>query len=126
MRFVVAGAVNTSLGLSFYPAILWLVPKMREHYLIALGISQAVCLTFAFFTYKLGVFRAQGKILGEFFRFSGFYLVNYAANWVALPALVEGGGADPFWAQLAFTAIVVIGSYFWHTRITFAQTEGHD
>lgn len=126
LRFVIAGALNTALGLALYPALLWLFSPLRTHYLIALGIAQAVCLTFAFFTYKLGVFRTQGNVIAEFFRFSSFYLVNYAVNWVALPVLVEVVGIDPLYAQLAFTAVIVIGSYFWHTHITFNNAQSHD
>jgi putative flippase GtrA len=126
LRFVLAGALNTALGLAFFPLLLWLFAPLRTHYLVALGIAQAVCLVFAFFTYKLGVFRTQGNVTAEFFRFSSFYLLNYAANWVALPVLVEIGGVEPLYAQLAFTAAIVIGSYFWHSRITFSDAQDHD
>lgn len=125
LRFVLAGALNTILGIAFYPTLLWTFAPLRQHYLVALGISQAVCLVFAFFTYKLGVFRTRGLIIYEFFRFSSFYLVNYAANWAALPALVEWGRIDPLVAQLGFTVVIVVGSYFWHSRITF-KTQDYD
>lgn len=117
--------LNTALGVAFYPALLWLFTPLRQHYLLALGISQAVCLLFAFATYKLGVFRSQGRVVREFFRFSSFYLINYAANWVALPALVEFGKIDPLYAQMGFTVVLVTGSYFWHSRITF-KARDHD
>lgn len=125
LRFALAGTLNTILGIAFYPALLWLSASLREHYLIALGISQAVCLVFAFASYKIGVFRTEGDVLREFLRFSSFYLINYAANWMVLPALVELGKIDPLYAQLGFTLVVVIGSYFWHSRITF-KTMDHD
>lgn len=121
LRFLIAGGANTALGLAFYPALLWAVPWLRTHYLVALGIAQAVCLCFAFATYKLAVFRTRGDVLREFARFASFYLANYAANWAALPALVELAGADPVWAQLAFNAVVIVGSYFWHSRVTFVE-----
>lgn len=119
LRFVLAGAVNTAVGLSFYPALLWAVPLLRTHYLVALGIAQAVCLCLAYVVYKLAVFRTRGNVLREFAKFSSFYLFNYAANWAALPMLVEFGRIPPAIAQLGFNAVVIVGSYFWHSRVTF-------
>ncbi|MCC6829224.1 MAG: GtrA family protein [Novosphingobium sp.] len=123
LRFALAGAANTAFGLSFYPALLWAVPLLRTHYLVALGIAQVVCLCFAYATYKLGVFRTRGNFLREFSTFSSFYLFNYAVNWAALPMLVEWGRVPPAIAQLGFNAVVIVGSYFWHSRVTF-RTQG--
>ena len=121
LRFILAGAANTVFGLAFYPLLLWQVPLLRTHYLVALGISQAVCLCFAFATYKLGVFRTRGGMAREFGLFSGFYLFNYAANWAALPLLVEGAAIAPIIAQTGFTCLLVAGSWLWHSRVTFRQ-----
>ena len=123
LRFALAGAANTAFGLSFYPALLWAVPLLRTHYLVALGIAQVVCLCFAYATYKLGVFRTRGNFLREFSTFSSFYRFNYAVNWAALPMLVEWGRVPPAIAQLGFNAVVIVGSYFWHSRVTF-RTQG--
>src|SRR5690606_2088780 len=92
---------------------------LRTHYMVALAIAQAGCLCFAFTTYKFGVFRTHGNIAREFGTFSSFYLFNYAANWAALPLLVEVGQIPPVIAQIGFTAILIVGSYFWHSRVTF-------
>jgi len=124
LRFLAAGALNTAVGLALYPLLLWSVPLLHMHYLIALGIAQAACLLFAFATYKLGVFRTRGDIGREFALFSSFYLVNYAANWAALPALVELGGVHPILAQTAFTMVLIGGSWLWHSRVTFRQSGG--
>ena len=48
MRFLVAGGLNTVVGTSAYPLLLWLSPWFREHYLVALALVQAFCLCFAF------------------------------------------------------------------------------
>lgn len=119
LRFLIAGGLNTLFGLAFYPLLLWSVPYFHTHYMIALGLSQAVCLCFAFVTHKLAVFRTRGNALREFTVFSSFYLFNYAANWMALPLLVEFAGASPILAQLAFTAVLAVTSWFWHSRVTF-------
>lgn len=119
LRFLIAGGVNTLFGLAFYPALLWSVPALRSHYMIALLIAQAVCLCFAFATYKLGVFRTQGNLLREFATFASYYLFNYALNWGALPLLVEAGGLSPIIAQFGFSLLLIAGSWFWHSRVTF-------
>lgn len=123
VRFLAAGAINTAFGLAFYPALVWSVPLLHRHYLVALGIAQVVCLVFAYGTYKFGVFRTRGGLAREFGAFSGFYLINYAANWAALPLLVEVAGIAPVLAQTGFTGVLIAGSWFWHSRITFRTTE---
>ncbi len=124
VRFLLAGGVNTALGLSLYPLLLWTVPWLHDHYLVALGIAQVVCLVFAFATYKVGVFRTKGFAAREFGAFSTYYMLNYAANWAALPALVEIGGIHPVIAQPLFVMVLVAGSWFWHSRITFRSETG--
>ena len=124
LRFLVAGAANTLFGLGIYPLLLWSSNSLQRHYLLALGIAQGVSLCFAFATYKLGVFRTRGNLAREFGAFSGFYLFNYAANWAALPLLVEIAGLPPVIAQLGFTALLILGSWFWHNHITFRQAGG--
>ena len=123
IRFLAAGALNTALGLTFYPLLLWSMPLLRTHYLVALGIAQVVCLLFAFATYKLGVFRTRGDMGREFALFSSFYLSNYAANWAALPALVEFGGIPPIIAQTGFTILLVGGSWLWNSQVTFKNAD---
>jgi len=119
LRFLVAGAANTAFGLSIYPLLLWSSDTLQRHYMLALLIAQAVSLCFAFTTYKLGVFRTRGNLLREFASFCSFYLFNYAANWAALPLLVEIAGLPPIVAQLGFTAVLIMGSWFWHNHVTF-------
>lgn len=124
LRFMLAGAANTAFGLAIYPLLLWSLPPLHTHYLVALGIAQAISLCFAFATYKIGVFRTRGNVAREFGTFSSFYLFNYAANWAALPLLVELGGIPPIIAQLGFTAVLILGSWFWHSRVTFRSAGG--
>ena len=119
LRFLVAGGINTALGLAFYPLLLWAVPWLRTHYMVALAVAQAVCLCFAFTLHKLAVFRTRGNMLREFAHFASFYLFNYAVKWAALPLLVEGAEVPPAVAQTGFTLALIVGSYFWHSRVTF-------
>lgn len=119
LRYVAVAAFNTLVGISIYPVLLWSVPHFREHYMLALGIAQIICLIVAFSTYKLGVFRTRGRVWREIRDFLSFYALNYALNWALLPVLVEVGGIEPVIAQTLFIIVLMIGSYFWHSRITF-------
>lgn len=121
-RFLVAAGLNTAFGLAIYPALLWTFRPLQKHYLIGLLIAQAVSLCFAYANYKIGVFRTRGRYAREVTAFLSFYLVNYAANWIALPALVELGHLPPIVAQILFTLVLVAGSYFWHSRVTFRES----
>jgi putative flippase GtrA len=118
-RYLVAAGMNTAFGFAIYPALLWAFPWLRVHYMIGLFIAQALSLSFAYANYKLGVFQTRGGYAREVTAFVSFYGVNYAANWVALPALVELGRVPPIVAQLIFCAVIMITSYFWHSKVTF-------
>ena len=121
LRFILAGGINTIFGLSVYPLLLWLIPYFRREYLVALLIAQGLSLCFAFLVYKFTVFRTRNGALGEFGRFVPFYLFNYAINFAMLPILVRGAGIPPVIAQLLFSVALMIGSYFWHSHITFSS-----
>ena len=118
-RYLVAAGLNTAFGLAIYPALLLAFPWLRVHYMAGLFIAQALSLAFAYSSYKLGVFQTRGRYARELTAFLSFYGANYAANWIALPALVEVGHIPPIIAQLMFSALIMITSYFWHSKVTF-------
>ena len=121
LRFLIAGAINTGFGLAIYPFLLWAFASLRTHYLVALGIAQILGVTFAYANYKIGVFQTKGRVRRELALFSSFYAVNYAANWIALPLLVEFGGIKPVIAQIGFNLLAMLAGYFWHSRVTFGH-----
>lgn len=119
LRFALAGAVNTAFGLAIYPVLLWSFAPLQRQYLLALAIAQVLSLSFAFAMYKWTVFRTRANLFSEMWKFSSFYLINYAINWIALPLLVETGKVPPITAQFGFSLLVMVSSYFWHSRLTF-------
>lgn len=119
LRYMIAGGVNTLVGISAYPLLLWLVPWFRVHYLLALLLVQVLCVCFAFATYRFGVFKSRGNIVGDFLRFSSYYATMFAVNWVVLPFFVEVVGVDAIVTQSVFNIFVITFSYFWHSNITF-------
>lgn len=124
LRFLVAGALNTAFGLAIFPLLLWSSDWLHHHYMVALLIAQALSVLFAFSAYRIGVFRKKGDVARQFGLFSSFYLFNYGINWAALPLLVELGGIPPVIAQLGFALVIMVGSYYWHSRVTFSEREG--
>ena len=65
------------------------------------------------------MFQTRGGYAREITAFVSFYGVNYAANWIALPAMVEVAHIPPIIAQLMFSAVIIVTSYFWHSKVTF-------
>lgn len=123
VRFLLAGGLNTAIGLAVYPALYFLAGPLRFHYLTILVISQVVCVSFAFVTSKFLVFQTSGNYLRESGKFLTFHLAYFLVNLAALPALVEFAGMNPVWAQTLFAVLVIVTSYFWHSRITFSTTK---
>ena len=123
IRFLIAGAFNTTIGLALFPAIYFLAAPMKLHYLVILTISQVLCISFAFLTSKFLVFRTSGNYLRETGKFLTFHLTYFLVNLAALPALVEFVGMNPVLAQTLFAVLVIVTSYFWHSRITFSSSK---
>jgi putative flippase GtrA len=123
VRFLLAGAFNTAIGLSVYPALYFLAAPLKLHYLTILVVSQSVCITVAFLTSKFLVFRTSGNYKKETGKFLAFHLFYFMVNLAALPLLVEFAGMHPVWAQTLFAVLVIVTSYFWHSRITFSPTK---
>lgn len=120
VRFLVAGAVNTCVGVALFPLLAWSSDWLHRHYMLTLLLSQLACIALAFVTYRVALRgdRTSARQMGVF---GSFYLVQYCANLAALPLLVEVAGLNPVAAQLAFIVALVIGSYLWHSRLTFPQ-----
>ena len=123
VRFLLAGALNTAIGLAVYPGLYFLAAPLKLHYLTILAVSQVVCVAFAFLTNKFLVFRTSGNYLRESGKFLTFHLSYFLLNLAALPALVELAGMNPVWAQTLFAVLVIVTSYFWHSRITFSSSK---
>lgn len=123
VRFLLAGALNTIIGLAAYPGLYFLAAPLNLHYLTVLAVSQVVCIAFAFLTNKFLVFRTSGNYLRESGKFLTFHLAYFLVNLAALPALVELAGMKPVWAQTLFAVLVIVTSYFWHSRITFSSSK---
>jgi putative flippase GtrA len=119
VRFLFAGALNTAIGLGVFPLLYFTLASYRLHYIVILCLSQMICILFAYITNKFLVFKTKGNYVAEFLKFITFHLSYFLVNLAALPILVEVVNINPVIAQLFFATMVIVSSYFWHSRITF-------
>jgi len=123
LRFLVAGGVNTLVGLSVYPLLYLLLEPLGWGYIQVLLLAQVICITFSFISNKYFVFKTKGNIHKEYVKFFLFYGLYLVLNLLCLPLLVEKVGISPIISQTLFSAAIIISSYFWHNFFTFKQAK---
>lgn len=119
LRFVMVGGLNTAVGLSLFPLLMWLLHPLRVSYMVPLVLSHPLGIAFSYATNKFLTFRTTKNYLAEFGKFSTFYLINFAVNLAVLPICVEWFHFPPIPSQIIFALLFMMMSYFWHSRITF-------
>lgn len=119
IRFLIAGGINTAVGLAVYPILYLLLQPYGVSYLKALILAQIICITFSFISNKYFVFKTKGNIKTEYPKFFAFYGFYFVLNLICLPIMVEGLHLNPMVAQTLFSIAIVVSSYFWHSTITF-------
>lgn len=118
-RFLLAGMVNTCVGLATYPLLYLVLEPVGVGYIAVLVIAQVVCITFSFWTNKYFVFKSKGDLRSEYVKFFSFHGLYFLINLIALPALVELIQLNPMIAQTIFSIFIIVTSYFWHNAVTF-------
>ena len=121
VRFLIAGCVNTLVGLSVYPILFILLKPIGFGYMEVLFLAQLICITFSFISNKYFVFKTKGNIKKEYVKFFMFYGFYLAVNVICLPVMVEVIKITPIVAQTLFSIAIIVTSYFWHNFITFKQ-----
>lgn len=126
-NFILVGGVNTVVGLAAFPILFYALKAHSLHYMVILIISQVICVVSAFFTNKFFVFKTSGNYTAEFLKFTSFYSAYFVFNLIAMPILVEVFSIHPVITQMIISVGIILTSYFWHSRITFAsRKEKHD
>ncbi len=118
-RFLLAGIVNTAVGLATYPILYWLLHPNGLGYIEILIIAQVICVTFSFISNKYFVFKSKGNLRDEYIKFFTFHGLCFFVNLLVLPVLVEFMKFNPMIAQTIFSILIIVTSYFWHNLITF-------
>lgn len=119
VRFLLAGAVNTTVGLAIYPALYLMLHPNGLGYIEILIIAQIICVTFSFASNKYFVFKSKGDLKKEYIKFFSFHGLYFLINLIALPALVKWIKLNPMIAQTIFSILIIVTSYFWHNSVTF-------
>ena len=121
IRFLIAGGVNTLVGLSVYPALFVFLNPFGFGYMKVLLVSQVISITFSFITNKFFVFRTKGEVTKEYIKFFMFYGFYLTLNLIFLPIFVDVLYLTPIVAQTIFSMAVIVTSYFWHNLVTFKR-----
>lgn len=122
VRFLVVGGINTLIGYGVFSVLqLWVFADIPFGYLASLVLSYAVAICIAFVLYRRFVFPVKGRIVSDFVKFVGVYLVSIGINAVLLPLLAELVGLHPLVAQAISLVLTTLISYFGHKYISFRR-----
>lgn len=121
LRFLLVGGCNTLLGIALYPVLYALLTPLRQHYTLLLLITQIICISNSYLTNKYFVFKTKGLNFWEYLRFTFYYNLVFLLNLIMLPVLVKTMHENPAKIQLVLNIFIAVGSYFWHTHLTFKQ-----
>lgn len=124
IRFLIAGAVNTLVGLAAYPVLYFYLNPNGIGYLVILMITQVFCVSFSFVSNKFFVFKTKGNIKSEYSKFFTFHALYFLINLAALPVMVEVFSLNPMVAQVIFSLLIISTSFYWHNYITFNALKG--
>jgi putative flippase GtrA len=120
IRYLVVGGINTIfgyvIGVAIYKALI------NQLNIISIGIiSNVLCITLSFCTYKIFVFRTKGNWFSEYLKayivYGGMAIVGVILLWL----FVDIGGLNIWVSQALIILSTVIFSYIGHARFTFKQ-----
>jgi putative flippase GtrA len=123
VAFLIVGAVNTGIGFlwfvlfsrlfeAWWPGVAWTV-------FAVILCAQITSTLSAFVFYRKIVFRVKGHVWLDFFRFQLVYLGVFLLNLVVVPAAKIWLGWHEILAQLLFTVVIAVASWFGHSRFSF-------
>jgi len=123
VRFVLVGGTNTVVGFGLF-VVFELTIGRSLGYLVSLYLSYLIAVALAFVLHRRFTFRVSGtgKVLIDFVRFAGVYVVTLVINTAALPLLVELVGFVPVVAQAIVVVVTTVVSYFGHRFFSFRRT----
>lgn len=124
IRYVIAGGFNTLFGY-IVGLLLYYSLERRLHIVTICIISNIICITMSFATYKFFVFKTKGNFFAEYLRcyivYGGSALVSILGLWVLVDLL-----HIYFWfASLAMMGLSVFISFFGHDLFTFRISKKH-
>ena len=129
VAFLVVGAANTVIGISWFAVFLVTVGQVWGQpwgYLASLACSHVLSVLCAFVLYRFVVFRVRGHVLADLWRFETVYLSALAVNFVMLPLLVEIAGLPVLLAQAMIVLLTSVISWVGHKHFSFQRPQRLD
>ncbi|MDI6943137.1 GtrA family protein [Microbacterium barkeri] len=128
VAFILVGGINTAVGFLWFtlfsalfraalPDAGW--PDAGWPVFAIIACAQVTSMLSAFVFLRTLVFRVRGHLWRDFWRFVLVNAVNAMLNFVVVPALIAWLNWHEILAQLLFTVIVAIISWFAHSRFSF-------
>lgn len=119
--FLVVGAINLAIGLTSFALLYTLAGKVIG-YLATLVLAYAIATLGAFTLHRRFVFRVQGQVITDFWRFVVVNAAAFSLNALMLALFVEVAGIPVLPAQLLAIVFVVVFNYFGHSLFSFRRT----
>lgn len=127
MRFLVTGGFNTVFGFLVFVAVDLTIGRAMDRAgltflasIVTVLLSHLLASIVAFYLYRRHVFRVEGHVIRDFFRFQTVYLIPLLVNLILLPALVHWG-VPRIPAQAAITVVMTVVSYLGHKFFSFRR-----
>lgn len=123
VAFLLVGAINTGIGLAWFVLFSLLFragwPGADWTVFAVIVCAQITSTISAFFFYRRLVFRVSGHVWLDFARFQLVYLGTFLMNLVVVPPMKIWLGWHEIVAQLLFTIVIAVVSWFGHSRFSF-------
>jgi putative flippase GtrA len=124
VAFLLVGAVNTAVGLLAFAVFSQFLHVWGGDG--AVLAAQLIAIPSAFALHRRFVFKVHGHLLRDLGRFVLVNVIPITVNLAVLPVLTSGFGFPVVPAQVAFTMVWVLASYFLHRGFSFRRTASDD
>jgi putative flippase GtrA len=118
LRYLLVGGWNTLFGYGTMVGLYYLLSS-HLHLVVIATIANLLAISMSFTTYKLFVFRSQGKWWHEYLRSYVVYGGNAIFGILGLWLLASGMGMPVWLAQGLLMVFGVVLSYIGHQKFTF-------
>ncbi len=119
IAFLLVGGLNTAVGLVGFVLFSRFIHLWGGDG--AVLAAQAIAIPFAFVLHRRFVFKVTGHVLRDFSRFVLVNVIPVSVNLAVLPVLTKVFGWHELPAQLAFTVVWVLASFFIHRGFSFRR-----
>jgi len=124
VAFLLVGAVNTAVGLLAFALFSQFLHIWGGD--AAVLAAQVVAIPSAFALHRRFVFKVHGHLWRDLGRFVLVNVIPITVNLAVLPILTSGFGFPVVPAQVGFTMVWVVASYFLHRGFSFRRTAADD